>query len=140
METAREKLKSVGVSVTQPRVEILDFLMTHHIHPTVDTIYNELLKTDPGLSRTTVYNTVQLLTRHGLLTSLNIDDTHVNLDGNTTPHAHLLCRVCGKIVDLPLTGISAEQAASPFGMEGNMVEEVHQYYKGVCKDCIKKEI
>lgn len=140
METAREKLKSVGVSVTQPRVEILDFLMTHHIHPTVDTIYNELLKTDPGLSRTTVYNTVQLLTRHGLLTSLNIDDTHVNLDGNTTPHAHLLCRVCGKIVDLPLTGISAEQAASPFGMEGNMVEEVHQYYKGVCKDCIKKEL
>lgn len=140
METAREKLKSVGVSVTQPRVEILEFLMTHHIHPTVDTIYNELLKTDPGLSRTTVYNTVQLLTRHGLLTSLNIDDTHVNLDGNTTPHAHLLCRVCGKIVDLPLTGISAEQAASPFGMEGNMVEEVHQYYKGVCKDCIKKEL
>lgn len=140
METAREKLKSMGVSVTQPRVEILDFLMTHHIHPTVDTIYNELLKTDPGLSRTTVYNTVQLLTRHGLLTSLNIDDTHVNLDGNTTPHAHLLCRVCGKIVDLPLTGISAEQAASPFGMEGNMVEEVHQYYKGVCKDCIKKEL
>lgn len=140
METAREKLKSVGVSVTQPRVEILDFLMTHHIHPTVDTIYNELLKTDPGLSRTTVYNTVQLLTRHGLLTSLNIDDTHVNLDGNTTPHAHLLCRVCGKIVDLPLTGISAEQAAGTFGMEGNMVEEVHQYYKGVCKDCIKKEL
>lgn len=140
METAREKLKSMGVSVTQPRVEILDFLMTHHIHPTVDTIYNELLKTDPGLSRTTVYNTVQLLTRHGLLTSLNIDDTHVNLDGNTTPHAHLLCRVCGKIVDLPLTGISAEQAAGTFGMEGNMVEEVHQYYKGVCKDCIKKEL
>lgn len=140
METAREKLKSVGVSVTQPRVEILDFLMTHHIHPTVDTIYNELLKTDPGLSRTTVYNTVQLLTRHGLLTSLNIDDTHVNLDGNTTPHAHLLCRVCGKIVDLPLTGISAEQASGTFGMEGNMVEEVHQYYKGVCKDCIKKEL
>lgn len=140
METAREKLKSMGVSVTQPRVEILDFLMTHHIHPTVDTIYNELLKTDPGLSRTTVYNTVQLLTRHGLLTSLNIDDTHVNLDGNTTPHAHLLCRVCGKIVDLPLTGISAEQASGTFGMEGNMVEEVHQYYKGVCKDCIKKEL
>lgn len=140
METAREKLKSVGVSVTQPRVEILEFLMTHHIHPTVDTIYNELLKTDPGLSRTTVYNTVQLLTRHGLLTSLNIDDTHVNLDGNTTPHAHLLCRVCGKIVDLPLTGISAEQASGTFGMEGNMVEEVHQYYKGVCKDCIKKEL
>lgn len=132
------RLKEFGLGITQPRIDILSYLMENHIHPTVDTIYSELVKIHPGLSRTTVYNTVQTLTKCGALRTLCIDDAHVNIDENTRPHAHLLCRECGRIIDLPLKGISEEKAAHPFSMDGNMIEEVHQYYRGVCQECRNK--
>ena len=132
---AEAKLREHHIGVTQPRIMILEYLMTHFTHPTVDTIYNDLVKDSPGLSRTTVYNATQLLAQQGVIQSLCIDETHVNLDGNTTPHAHLLCRKCGRIIDLPLRGIAEGKASKTFMMDGNVVEEVHQYYKGICKDC-----
>lgn len=132
------RLKEYGLGVTQPRIEILSYLMQNHIHPSVDTIYESLLEKNPGLSRTTVYNTVQLLAKCGALRTLCIDEAHVNFDENTMPHAHLLCRECGRIIDLPLKGISAEKASHPFTMDGNMIEEVHQYYRGLCQECRNK--
>lgn len=137
-DNAMAMLRDRGMSITQPRLAILDYMMTHHTHPTVETIYSDLLEEYPGISKTTIYNTAQMLTREGLLTTLCIDDSHVNLDGNTTPHAHLLCRCCGRIIDLPLRGISLEDAGHGFIMEGNMVEEVHQYYRGICRECREK--
>lgn len=129
------KLKRYGLGITHPRIEILSYLMQNHIHPTVDTVYESLLENNPGLSKTTVYNTVQLFAKCGLLRTLCIQESHVNIDENTMPHAHLLCRECGKIIDLPLKGISVEKASHPFTMDGNMIEEVHQYYKGICQEC-----
>ena len=138
-EMAIERLKGRGMSITRPRILILEYLMSHLTHPSVDTIYSDLLEENPGLSKTTVYNTAQILTRKGVIRTLCIDETHVNLDGKVDPHAHLLCRCCGRIVDMPLTGITAENASIGFKVGGNLVEEVHQYFRGVCSDCSKKK-
>lgn len=138
-DKAAAMLRDKGMSITQPRLAILDYMMTHHTHPTVETIYSDLIKEYPGISKTTVYNTVQMFTQKGLLQTLCIDDTHVNLDGNTTPHAHLLCKCCGRITDLPLRGITEKEACRGFMMEGSLVEEVHQYYRGICSGCMAKQ-
>lgn len=135
---AIEKLHHCGLSITRPRIEILKYLMTHHVHPSVDDIYQEMLSINPGLSRTTVYNTVKCLSDNGLVTMLTIDGHNINVDENTTPHAHLLCRNCGRIVDLPLKGITMQKASNGFLMDGNLIEQVHQYYLGVCQSCIEK--
>jgi len=59
-ETA-EYLTSCGVRPSPQRVAVMEYLMTHHTHPTVDAIYAALSGTMPTLSRTTVYNTLKLL-------------------------------------------------------------------------------
>lgn len=128
---AYKVLKAYNIGRTQPRVAIMDYLMRHHTHPCVDTIYNALREECAGLSRTTVYNTVKLLAERGAVTLLSIDERNICVDANITPHAHLQCKKCGKIVDLPLGRLEERTI-----IEGNLVQETHLYYKGICKDCL----
>ena len=136
IEKAKQRIKDIGVSVTQTRVRILAYLMEHHTHPDLDEIYQALVVSMPTLSRTSVYNTVHLLNRYGLVKILTIDGRQVCVDEDTSAHAHLLCTRCGKVIDMPLQGIDGERQMI---VEGNLIEEVHQYYKGICKNCLTKK-
>ena len=131
MTRAEERLAEKGLSITQPRVAILNYLMEHHTHPIVETIYNDLKPELPGMSLTTVYNTVKLFNKVGLIQMLTIDEHQICVDENTCPHGHLLCEKCGKVVDVPIQGMSKKKM-----IDGNLIHEVHQYYKGICKDCL----
>ena len=115
------------------RMAIMDYLMDHCTHPTVEEIYSALSPTMPTLSKTTVYNTLKLLTDQGAIRMLSIDERFTCYDARTEPHAHFLCRKCGQVYDLPLpTGPGKAEATDG---EGHNVEEIHYYYKGVCKQC-----
>jgi Fe2+ or Zn2+ uptake regulation protein len=134
MERYAKILKDHGIKVTPQRLDILRFLETHHTHPTAEEIYNGLKKENPGLSKTTVYNTIQSLKEHGLLHSLNLESNEARFDSVINHHHHLLCSECGKIIDIDV--------ACPFTKEriagGHRIDEVHGYFKGVCSDCLKK--
>ena len=138
-ESIVKKLRTGGIGVTGPRIAILDYLMEHHTHPSVDTIFGDVRKSFPNLSRTTVYNTVKILSEKGLAQMITIDGEHVSIDGDMSPHAHLLCRRCGRIVDIPLLGVSGEDAGGTFMVGGNRVEEIHHYYKGICQECLTRQ-
>lgn len=115
------------------RMAIMDYLMAHYSHPTVEEIYSALSPTMPTLSKTTVYNTLKLLTDQGAVRMLSIDERFTCYDVHTEPHAHFLCRKCGQVYDLPLPDgpMNVETA----DQAGHDVEEIHYYYRGVCKQC-----
>ena len=58
---ALERLHEHKVRLTPQRKAILHYLIGHHTHPSVEMIYNDLKKTDDGLSMATVYNTLKML-------------------------------------------------------------------------------
>jgi len=62
-------LKENSIKVTPQRLEILKYLDEHRTHPTADEIYQELKTNNPALSKTTVYNSVDILLDHGLIQS-----------------------------------------------------------------------
>lgn len=136
---AEAQLRSHGVSVTKPRIAIMEYLMKHHIHPTAETIYKEISESNPGMSRATIYNTVNKLSECGALTALTIDEKTQHFDVNTVPHGHLHCTACGKIFDLPLRGITADEASHYFDFDGHCITQVHQYYQGLCRECLAKQ-
>lgn len=115
------------------RMAIMDYMMTHFTHPSVDEIYNALSPKFPTLSRTTVYNTLKLFVEHGAVRMLTIDEHNACFDGDMSLHAHFLCKKCGKIYDVPLQ--NHEEMLMGATVEGNEIMEVHQYFKGVCRDC-----
>lgn len=126
-----------GVKPSVQRLAVMDYLLKHRTHPTVEDIYNDLHPTMPTLSKTTVYNTLRVLTEQGAALQLTIDEKKVCFDADTQPHAHFLCRKCGKVFDLRLHHKDLKQCVTV--PEGFTIEQEDLYFRGICKHCAEKE-
>lgn len=132
-----ERLQSHNIKPSVQRIAIMGYLMEHRTHPTVDEIYTALSSSIPTLSKTTVYNTLKILSEQGAVQTLTIDERNTCYDADTTTHAHFLCRNCGKIYDL--ASKANIKKAEEIDMDGHDIQEIHYYYKGVCKQCLENE-
>lgn len=130
-----EQLQSHNIKPSVQRMAIMTYLMEHRTHPTVDEIYTALSPDIPTLSKTTVYNTLRLLSEQGAAQTLTIDERNTCYDADTAPHAHFLCKQCGRIYDMPLAEKSKQDLPAD-NHEGHEIQEKHYYYKGICKECL----
>jgi len=129
-----ELLKKNSMKVTPQRLAILKYLDENRTHPTVDEIYSKLKKKNPSLSKTTVYNSLEALKEHGIIQCINISGSESRYDFRNDMHHHFLCRECGNIIDIDIKCPNIGKMME----SGHKVEEVHGYFKGVCKKCLKK--
>jgi len=130
-----EILKKNGMKVTPQRIDIMKYLDEHRIHPSAEKIYSDLKEDNPSLSKTTVYNTLEALSEHHIIQILTISGSELRYDFKTTPHHHFMCKKCGAIIDID---VDCPYLGKFMGM-GHRIDEMHGYFKGVCKDCLEKE-
>jgi len=124
-----------GLKPTYQRILILDHLSAHgQEHFTAEHLYEKLSRKAPTLSLTTVYNTLSSFSEAGLVSAITITGTEVRYELATTPHHHLLCKQCGRIIDIDIECPNAKRGS----VQGYKIDEVHGYFKGICKDCLKK--
>lgn len=127
-----ERYKHIGMKLTPQRLAILDYLEGNKEHPSAEDIYREVTKRFPTMSFATVYNTLEALKIKGRVLELTIDPIKKRFDPNTTPHHHMICLKCKKIVDihgdfkLPVP----DRDRADFDIIGNHIE-----FYGVCPDC-----
>jgi len=114
------------------RTAIMEYLMNHKTHPTVEEIYMALNPSIPTLSKTTVYNTLNLFTEKGAVQVLTIDDKNARYDANVSNHGHFYCRSCGKVYDI--FNVNPEAYQIPH-FEDFKVDTVEISYYGICKAC-----
>ncbi len=126
-------LKEKGVKPSLQRLKILEYLFNNENHPTVDQIYNDLNVEIPTLSKTTVYNTLNVLIDAGLVKVVNIESSESRYEGISAEHGHFKCKECGKIYDLEFDMELIDKQVPP----GFKVSEKDIYFKGICKDCFK---
>ena len=69
-----KRLQNHNIKPSVQRIAIMTYLMEHRTHPTVDEIYTALAPSIPTLSKTTVYNTLKLLSEQGAAQTLTIDE------------------------------------------------------------------
>jgi Fe2+ or Zn2+ uptake regulation protein len=131
-------LKNKNLKITHHRLEILAYLDTHHNHPTAEDIFQHLKKKNPGLSRTTVYNNLDTLTQSHIIQRLTICPTEHRYDFNQGSHHHFICKECGAIYDINVACPIEGKIRSYLADNGHKINEVHGYFKGICKECIKK--
>ncbi|MBL7074188.1 transcriptional repressor [candidate division KSB1 bacterium] len=134
MEEYKKILIAKGIKPTFQRIKILEYLSRNRTHPTVDMIYTALFKKVPTLSKTTVYNTLDILRENGLVDVLTITESEMRYEYCTEPHHHFLCRRCGRIIDLDVKCPYLEKMK--FGE--HKLEQIHGYFKGICKDCLEE--
>ncbi|WP_420186754.1 Fur family transcriptional regulator [Bacteroides pyogenes] len=135
---AYDRLLAHNIKPSMQRIAIMGYLMENRTHPSVDEIYTALSPSMPTLSKTTVYNTLKLFSEQGAASMLTIDDRNTNFDADTSPHAHFLCKKCGRIYDGNSSCLVEESGKRE--LDGHQVMEVHLYYKGICKNCSRKAI
>lgn len=118
---------------TRQRAVILNALRGVTSHPTADEIFSMTRATLPRISLGTVYRNLELLARQGDILCLENGGAQKRFDGNTAPHGHARCSVCGKIADLetpaPLPDITA------FQIKGFTLTGVDVLFEGVCDGC-----
>jgi len=133
IEELKKYLEENHIKPSHHRLKILEYLMSHKTHPTVDMIYKELSKEMPTLSKTTIYSTLKLFQKKEIVTGLTIDENELRFDSNTTPHGHFKCIKCNRVFDISIMSEKLNINMT----EGHKIVEHHIYFKGVCKDCLK---
>ncbi|MCK5002803.1 MAG: transcriptional repressor [Gammaproteobacteria bacterium] len=93
-------LKEHGITPTRQRLEIAYHLFQKQQHVSADHILEEVNALGNAVSRATVYNTMALLTRKGLVREVLIDRERVFYDSNNHPHHHFYNVDTGELSDI----------------------------------------
>jgi len=97
------ELTARGVRMTRQRRTILGVIDTAKQHLDASQILRRVRRLDPEIDRVTVYRTLKLLKRHGLVDELDL--LHLRGDGHyyerrpQRDHLHMACLRCGKIME-----------------------------------------
>lgn len=95
------ELLARGIRMTRQRRIILEVIESATKHLDAGTILRQARRVDPDIDRVTVYRTLKLLKRHGLVDELDL--LHLDSGGHyyerrpTRDHIHMACLRCGKI-------------------------------------------
>ena len=130
-EELRNFLIGNEIQPSYHRLKILEFLVTNHVHPTVDTIFKNISKGIPTLSKTTIYNTLNLFIEKEITKPLTIEENEVRYDIKTHNHAHFKCINCGEIEDIEIQ----KEGICINGLDSKLIQEYHVYLKGLCEKC-----
>lgn len=119
---------------SRQREIILKKLQNTTAHPTAEMLYQWLKPDNPSLSLGTVYRNLNLLAEEGMIARFT---SYVErYDANTVPHAHFLCRNCGRMYDIEIPydeTLNAQAAVT----SGHRIEGHELLFTGICADCIK---
>lgn len=130
-----KQLLAAGIRPSAQRLAILEYISACRCHPTADDVYSSLVEQNPTLSRTTVFSCLKLLAEKGLVNSIDISAESTRYDSaRTKPHAHFMCRECQQIFDIPFDIAATE---TPKGFQ---CDNINVFFKGLCPDCIKRNL
>ena len=119
-----ELLRSNGYKVTPQRLAVYDAI-DHNM-----TQY-------PSMSLATVYKTMEIFAKIGVVKILQCGEDAHRYDYNTSQHAHIRCVKCNRVLDVDIDeGQLARQAEAQTGFS---VSGVSLSFLGVCKDCQEAE-
>lgn len=86
---------------TKQKEIILDILDQNRIHPTIQEIYSLAKEKYPSIGQATIYRNVnKLVEEEKVLRLPETKDEGYHYDITMTPHNHLICNSCGRIIDL----------------------------------------
>ncbi len=94
-------LREHGCRVTPQRLLILDVLRRGREHLSAEDIYGEVTARFPGVDLSTVYRTLELLTKLGLARQTDLGAGHIHYEWPDEPdHHHLVCQDCGRVLHI----------------------------------------
>ena len=132
-----KRMREKGLKLTPQRLAIIDVLIEKNLtHPSARVIYLEAKRRTREVSLSTVYLTLNELSKHGIIKMLEFDKMENRYEGNVTDHINLVCKECHDIIDYraPILVDSKEVIRKArFWVTDTRLE-----YYGYCQKCRKK--
>ena len=130
-----ELLRSRGIQVTAQRLAVLR-AVSGHPHITADAVAESARAEIGAISLQSVYDALNVLVAEKLLRRIQPAGSPARFEDRVGDnHHHLICRVCGRVVDVDCAAGSAPclAAADDNGYE---IDEAEVAYWGRCPDCV----
>ena len=105
-QTERIDLSEVGTRVTNQRELILEVIRQGEGHLDADEVYRRARRKQPHISLSTVYRTLQLFKKLGLVEEVHFNEAHHHYEIKPpSEHYHMVCLGCGRVVEFsyPIT-------------------------------------
>ncbi len=128
-------LRRHGMQVTAQRLAVLR-VVSDRPHSTTDDIYNVVRAEIGAISRQAVYDALAALSDRNLLRRIQPAGSPARYEDRVGDnHHHLICRTCGRVVDVDCAVGDAPclTAADDSGYE---IDEAEVVYWGRCPDCV----
>jgi Fur family peroxide stress response transcriptional regulator len=133
-----EIFRHSGVKATHQRTIIYREIAGTDGHPDAEMIYSRVRKRIPAISLDTVYRTLRLLEKKGLILRVGSHGEKTRFDANTDRHHHFVCAGCGYMEDIYNEEWNNIRAPSDVGAMG-IVNSIHVELRGLCKACARRQ-
>lgn len=133
-EMLKEKIRSVGMRVTAPRLAVLEAIH-HGGHLSADAITIVALERLGSLSRQAVYDNLHALLEAGLVRRIEPANAPAFYEARVGDnHHHLVCKHCGRIKDVDCV-VGHRPCLEPATTHGFLIVEAEVTFWGICPTC-----
>jgi Fur family ferric uptake transcriptional regulator len=140
-DVLRDFIARNGLKNSRQRELIAETFFAAEGHLSVDELLDRARSQDARVGQATVYRTMKLLAKCGLAEVRQFGDGHTRYEhiavGEAHHHDHLICTVCGLILEFVNPQIESLQDRVA-AAHGFLVDHHKMELYGVCADCQKK--
>ncbi|GFR36389.1 Fur family transcriptional regulator [Thermobrachium celere] len=140
-EKLKQSLKNKGYKLTPQRRAVLNVIMENEgKHLSSEEIYDIVKQDCPDIGLATVYRTLNLLEKMGVICKMNFDDGcnryELVRDEEDHQHHHLVCKGCGRVeeVEDDLLEVLEQKIEEKYNFKIN--DHSVKFY-GYCSECRK---
>jgi len=129
-------LKAKGLKMTPQRRLIVDIIHDADAHLTAEAIIEYVQSKMPGVHKSTIYRTLDLLENAGCVFKSDLGDQTIYHHSDGGHHHHLVCTECGRTIDLDddLLAPTEQLLMDKYGFS---VDLKHVIINGLCDQCRK---
>lgn len=132
---AIDRLAEEGLKLTAQRRAIVELFDSGHHHWTPQAVFASLQSSVPSLSLATVYNTMDVFERIGLVRRVTTRDGCTYFDTHLGHHHHAVCDECGAVIDVLLEESDVASLVSRIDLPVE-IERTNIWFQGTCRDCV----
>ena len=130
-------LRQHGIQVTAQRLAVFR-AVSNQPHITADAVAEHVRSEIGAISLQSVYDALSLLAAEGLIRRIQPAGSPARFEDRVGDnHHHLICRTCGRVVDVDCA-VGSAPCLTASDDKGYQIDEAEVAFWGHCPDCVKK--
>jgi len=126
-EIALNWLETGGIRPTKQRVTLAKYLVGdgRDRHVSAEQLHKSVVSSDAAVSLATIYNTLKLFSKAGLIKEITVDGNKSYFDTRLDEHPHFFCEEEALLSDAPANSVKFETIPeAPAGFEISKIDVV----------------